>query len=427
MKSAVFFPALAIAAAASAVPVVGNVTFEQRSNRKVDITYTLTETPAIVTMDIQTNVVGDVWATIGATNIVNGAVTGDVFREVAGGGTRSICWNPLVSWPDGDVKSKTNGSVRAVVTAWATNAPPDYMTVDLLTGARKYWQSADFVPGGVTSNTAWRTTSLLMRRIPAKDAVVTLGPVWGTNNSFNAVARTVALSNDFYMAVFETTQRQWLEVVGEYPRAVSDYESADGGKKYSFVNETYRDMRPAQNISYNDVRIKLRTGGENTYDAALDYPYAPDDDSFVGRLRRLSGLGFELPLWREWEFACLCGRSNGYWNNGTMNNNADGSMPGRHKNNGGSAGTDAGCGPEAGTAVCGSYDPSLWGIYDMHGNVSEWCVDGDVTVGNNVYKALRGGSYLDDPWKCRPHYHKGERTKWESSDIGFRVVCPIPR
>jgi len=431
MKTKILCLASTVAAAAYAVPVVQNLTFEQRTDKKVDITYTLTETPAIVTLDIQTNFVATVdattlvtnWVTIGLSNIYYNLTDGsEAYRKVDGSGVHTICWKPLEAWMDDSVPKKFNaGKMRAVVTAWSTNAPPDYMVVDISDGARpntqRYFQSADFVPEGVTNSATYRTTALLMRRICAKGATVTLGPLYSTN-TFNAITRTVTLSNDFYMAVFETTQGQWRQIMGEYPPARSE----STGNTYSYTNEVYRDMRPAQNISYTDIRTRIR-GGVDYYGEDKDWPNDPEEESFLGRLRNKTGIAFDLPRENEWEYACLCGRSNGYWNNGAVHNNLDGSMPGRHMDNGGADGTDYSCGPESGTAICGSYEPSSWGIYDMHGNLREWCVD--AFKDSIKTKVVRGGAYSDAPYLCRQHVRKGEYVTLQYFNLGCRVVCPL--
>ena len=89
------------------------------------------------------------------------------------------------------------------------------------------------------------------------------------------------------------------------------------------------------------------------------------------------------------------------------------------------------------TVPVGNFQPNAWGLYDMHGNVSEWCRDyygdsyanaGDrdprgVRAGR--YRVVRGGSWHDPPWYCRSAYrfrnHGGSRIKV----TGFRVVVPV--
>ena len=120
--------AVLFAAPLLALPRAEVTSFNQ-SDPTVTITYTLSEAPAIVTLDIQTNVAGNVWASIGGENIVTGiSADSDVYKKVTGAGSHTITWTPNRSWADhNQVPNKT----RAVVTAWSLANPPDYMAVDL--------------------------------------------------------------------------------------------------------------------------------------------------------------------------------------------------------------------------------------------------------------------------------------------------------
>ena len=210
MKTSVLLFATLTSAAAFAVPVVKNVTFGQNGANVVKITYTLTETPAIVTLDIQTNVTGDVWASIGAANVAPGVTSdSEAYRKVTGSGTHTIKWCPYRSWPSEDTSGNIAVSkIRAVVTAWSLDNPPDYMVVDISDKAKpntwRYYPDVDSVPGGVLDNEAYRKTALLMRKILARDVMWTMGSIGEDGRGTNETSRVVSLTNDYYMAVFET-------------------------------------------------------------------------------------------------------------------------------------------------------------------------------------------------------------------------------
>ena len=119
MKRTVFAFLLVVGmAAAAAVPRVSNVTMTPYG--KCRINYTLSEAPGIVTLEVLTNDVP-----IGAECLMN--AVGDVNRVVVPG-ARTINWDASEIWPGHKFRTP---SVKARVTVWPTNAPPDWLAVDL--------------------------------------------------------------------------------------------------------------------------------------------------------------------------------------------------------------------------------------------------------------------------------------------------------
>ena len=136
-------------------------------------------------------------------------------------------------------------------------------------------------------------------------------------------------------------------------------------------------------------------------------------------------------------------------------------MLGRYERNGGKvlSGTSyvdpaASCGVTNGTAIVGSYAPNDWGLYDMHGNVWEWCLDwyqeniatakdaSDELYGGRVNidpsnpanylsgasasganRVNRGGSWNSAAGYCRPAYRHNYTPTNRGSNLGFRVLC----
>ena len=106
----------------AAVPRVSNTQMTQAANRLVTITYELADGPAVITLDIETNVTGTAeWVSIGGANIQQ--VTGDVWKKVETG-SHTIQWRPDLSWPDHKIAA---GGARAAITAWALDNTPDKM------------------------------------------------------------------------------------------------------------------------------------------------------------------------------------------------------------------------------------------------------------------------------------------------------------
>ena len=432
--------ATASAALPAAVPEISGVTMAQASDRLVTITYTLADAPAVVTVDVQTNVTGDVWASIGGEAVWN--ATGDVWKKVETG-SHTITWRPDHSWPDHKI---ADGGARAVVTAWALDNTPDYMAVDISAAAQPdtqtYYPAADFVPGGVT-NSLYKTTTLLMRKIMAKDVIWTMGSTTLENQNRQAAREAthqVKLANNYYIGVYEITQSQWSQVATNNTTAVANF-------------TTERFMRPMEKVCYNEIR---NAANSTTANAAYNWPNDPNPSSFLGLLRSKSGLDFDLPSEAQWEFAARAGNGVGYWNDGTpiLNANPDANLNllGRYERNGGKvlSGTSyvdpaANCGVTNGTAIVGSYLPNAWGIYDMHGNVWEWCLDwyedninahgGAVNIdpsapaktlsgASGANRVRRGGCWYFAAGICRPAY-RGGYTLPSNRGIsdGFRVLC----
>ena len=215
--------ALAASALVASTPVIkaDSVTFSQNTTtRLVTIGYTLEETDAVVTVDVLTNGVS-----IGEENFAN--IDGDVNRRVAPG-DHLIVWHPRASWPD---HVFTNNEVSVEVRAWDVTIPPDYMVVDLASEVDRirYYVSEKALPDGGLANDVYRTTKLVMRRIPASGNVWTMGSSASNTDGDGLLTRTdsrekqhlVMMTNDYYIGVFPTTQAQHERVVGNNPIATT--------------------------------------------------------------------------------------------------------------------------------------------------------------------------------------------------------------
>ena len=173
-----------------------------------------------------------------------------------------------------------------------------------------------------------------------------------------------ALTKPFYIGVFEVTQTQWELVMGSNPS------SHVGG------------MRPVEQVSYTMIR------GTSS---GLDWPVSNDvdDGSFLGKLRMRTGLDFDLPTRAQWEYAGRAGETTKYNNGGSSED--DLKQVGRYDGN-----RDDGKGGWSEHTTVGLYNPSAWGLYDIHGNVKEWVLDSDYSH----YRLLLGGAYNDGAGSC---------------------------
>ena len=278
---------------------------------------------------------------------------------------------------------------------------------------------------GVTNNPIYRTDRLVMRYVP--------------NGSFNMLPNTsggnisVTLTKPFYIGVFEMTYAQCERI-------------SAGRATMSFSNETVRAARPMDFCSFANIRGETGTNW-------------PEDEAVTGaqtyiyRIRRITGDNtFDLPTEARWEYAARAGVTT-RWNNGSNSTATGANNPAcnvlcRSKYTGGWIGgttppeydVDA----SNGTAIVGSYLPNAWGIYDMHGNVAEWCLDrwsevadlsggidpvGSTASDNKSNRVLRGrcwhdgttSQYIDNRFKL------GSNSSMYITGIfgttGFRLIC----
>ncbi len=144
-----------------------------------------------------------------------------------------------------------------------------------------------------------------------------------------------------------------------------------------------------------------------------------DCQTFIRKLNKVMKCKFRLPSDREWEYACRAGNTGSYGGSGGL------SAMGWYNEN----------------SSCAVHPvrqklPNSWGIYDMHGNVWEWCADvyddsvddaneESPKLGIEVKRVLRGGSYLDDRQYCSASFRFGNWANFHSRYNGFRLCCSV--
>ena len=237
----------------------------------------------------------------------------------------------------------------------------------------------------------YKTTKLVLRRIPAGTFI--MGGDQGNES------HRVAITKPFYIGVFEVTQKQYELVTGKNP---AEYKGA---------------MRPVENVSYDNVRGKSK---------GSQWPFSSDvdADSFIGKLRARTLIDtFDLPTSAQWEYACRAGTTSVYNNGGDTED--DLRKVARYNDTGGS---------DEKHATVGSYAPNGWGLYDMLGNVWEWCLDwrGPLSFGTDpvgpdsgsTQHVQRGGS-----WKAGKGCESASRSAVFHGHgynfLGFRVCASI--
>ncbi len=359
--------ACATASAATSEVALRSVSFEQPGGAgSALIKYTLDEAPVIVTIDVQTNTLDNgagSWVSLGG-NVVK-TISGD-FGIVRKTGACQAKWMAARDWPGNVVATDR---IRAVVTAWATNAPPDYMVLGLKkSNDIRFYAESGHVPYGVT-NDLYKGEQLLMRRIPAAGRIWTMGITpkeyyEETKVPTNSIPHKVMLTKDYFMGVYEVTQCQYTNIGMSAVSGYTDYPDSWKRPVSGISNASMRGGLADVNGTYNVVGT-----------SACDYLY------------KLSGkkIEFDLPTEAQWEFACRAGWDTAY-NNGTSATEANLNLIAWNNKNTKTDTTDN----QVQTHPVGLKAPNAFGLYDMHGNVQERCLD-RYTTGDDYLATLAPG------------------------------------
>jgi eukaryotic-like serine/threonine-protein kinase len=186
----------------------------------------------------------------------------------------------------------------------------------------------------------------------------------------------VTLTKPFYMGKYEVTQEQWEEVMENNPSLVK-------GEKL-----------PMTNVSWNDCQ------------------------GFIKKLNAKTNGIYRLPTEAEWEYACRAGTTTAYSYGDNITK------------------IDANYGPEGKSVEVGSYKANAFGLYDMHGNVLEWCEDrsgeypaGAVTdpkgLATGERRVLRGGSFYQEFWSARSSLRNYALSRDLGHYIGLRLARTV--
>ena len=268
-------------------------------------------------------------------------------------------------WIVGDCEADGVVLVPSVFSFGVGYVPPvEYCVVDLSDGPDAESYPVSHLLRAVTLSSwadEYKTTKLVLRRIEPGSFIM------GSNQTNER--RRVTLTKPFYMGVFEVTQRQWELVMGSNPSSFSG-----------------NPQNPVERVSYNDIRGSS-SGARWPASASVDA------SSFLGRLRAKTGLDFDLPTEAQWEYACRAGTATKYYWGDAM----DGAYAWYSGNSGST------------THPVGTRLPNAWGLYDMSGNVREWCRDWSgklaygtdpVGLASGSIRVSRGGCWYSNSVHC---------------------------
>ena len=206
-----------------------------------------------------------------------------------------------------------------------------------------------------------------------------MGSPEGEGNDREKPQHEVAVQ-PFYMGKYPITQVQYQQVMGKNPS-----------------NFKRDDQRPVERVSWDDAV------------------------EFCQRLSKQTGKEYRLPSEAEWEYACRAGTTTAYY----FGENITEELVNYKRSK---------------TTFVGKYPSNAFGLYDMHGNVWEWCEDdwhedyenapndGSAWLScKSSSKVLRGGSWGFYSFNCRSAYRFGGTRGNRDINVGFRVVCVAPR
>ncbi|MCY7275237.1 MAG: SUMF1/EgtB/PvdO family nonheme iron enzyme [Phormidesmis sp. CAN_BIN44] len=281
-----------------------------------------------------------------------------------------------------------------------------------------------------TSGLFGRNTELVQRSRPAKaehfretlgsNIFLDMVSIPGSSFQMGAVKDEAGASSDeypqhsvtiapFYMGKFAITQVQW-QAIATLPKI--DHDLNPDPSNFKGAN------RPVEQISWFEA-----------------VEFCERLNRFVeGRLTQKTRNSYRLASEAEWEYACRAGTTTPFHFGETIltdlanyngNDTYGSGKKGQYRKK---------------TTDVGSFSPNAFGLYDMHGNVWEWCSDrwhdsydrapsdGSVwEAGDSGYRLLRGGSWLNYPLGCRSADRYRYTPEIRDDFIGFRVVCLLPR
>ena len=407
----------ALATAASAVPTITVDSVVQRWpwNNKVDITYTVGNGQDVVANQyykiVFTTVVdGQTYTIDGTTDVGASANTG----------THTVTW----TLPDGVLS--TNCTMSA--TLYTADAPSgdDYMVVQLTGESAGRVTYEGLLATQAASNDrynadAYKTDKLVLRKVPAGGPYRTGGKSAANGSNYdNNQPHDWTTDRDYYIGVFQVTQSQYYNICGSNP---SKYKSPT----FPDAEGNPAAHRPVETVTWFTIR---RDAGDNTTDMAptssIPAVASANTGNFFQRLNYMTGRYFDLPTEVMFEIAHRANRTTVFSWGDEWDGYADYA----------STCTNT-------TVAVGSLLPNDWGLYDMTGNVWEWCLDrldgnlhdrvdaftpgwGPETYSSTytvAYRVARGGPAWDSNTRGRQMSYRQSRLGTTLNEYnGFRVA-----
>ena len=221
----------------------------------------------------------------------------------------------------------------------------------------------------------------------------------------DAPQHRVQITKPFYISIYTVTQTEYLRVMGENPSWFSNLSTARviSGPLKGIDTAAF----PVEKVSWDSAQL------------------------FCKRLTKIEGKSYRLPTEAEWEYACRAGTTAPFNVGATLSSAQANFIGNRHLYE------DSPRGPVIGhPCAVGSFQPNSFGVYDMHGNIAQWCQD---WYDANYYaisppdnpqgpasgesRVMRGGCYDTFAAYCRSAFRDRADHDARLKFVGFRIVC----
>ncbi|HEV3304339.1 MAG TPA: SUMF1/EgtB/PvdO family nonheme iron enzyme [Planctomycetaceae bacterium] len=238
----------------------------------------------------------------------------------------------------------------------------------------------------------------------------------------------VRMTKPFYLGVYEVTQSEFQRLMQRNPSKFSN-----GGGQSEAATGVDTSRYPVESVTWYDAlefcNKLCENEGRRPYYQLADIEREADGWIKKAKVSVQGGGGYCLPTEAQWEYACRAGTTTPF-NFGTVNNgadcNCDGKLPYETEVQGPALGR---------TVSVGSYRPNAFGLWDMHGNVNEWCWDvfdpsyyghspesDPAASSGGSMRVLRGGAWRGSGASCRAAQRAGGAPGDRFPGLGFRVA-----
>jgi len=345
------------------------------------------------------------------TSVIVGNISGSLSVSAsAQGATLSYQWysNTTASNTGGTVINGATGSSYTIPTT-------------LTAGTHYYFVEIRVAGGAISVRSNVATVRVLPPPLPVEmvrinPGTFTMGnPTNEADRNSSETQHQVTISKSFYMGKYEVTQEQYRVVTGVNPSNFSSNPAAG----------EIQGRRPVERVTWYDAvefcnKLSEKESLTPVYTITGRTPTSGYPITSATVTVNWSASGYRLPTEAEWEYACRAGTTTAYNTGNTISYNT-----GWYSSNNNSGRTHE----------VGLKPPNAWGLYDMHGNVWEWCWDWYVSyaigaqtdptgAASGSYRVRRGGSWLSVGQDLRSEYRGSYGPYGRGNDLGFRLLRP---